>query len=75
MLSGNILRLAQTTLWPSSTEVKYVGRSAIAWGSAAAHNLAAFSQSELGFATDFNITAPAKRTLGHTRGQIYCAMA
>ena len=32
-----------------------MGRTAIAWGSAAAHNLAAYSQSELGFATHFNM--------------------
>jgi hypothetical protein len=32
-----------------------MGRTAIVWGSAAAHNLAAYSQSELGFATHFNM--------------------
>jgi hypothetical protein len=60
-----------------------MGRIAIAWGSAAAHNLAAYSQSELGFANDFNMypevsaTALATRigSLGHTRGLVNCAVA
>ena len=80
MLSGNVLRLAQTTLWTSSTEVKYMGRTAIAWGSTSAHNLAAYSQSELGFATDFNMypevqLPPPNGSLGHARGPMNCAMA
>jgi hypothetical protein len=59
--------------WTSSAEVKYMGRTAIAWESASAHNLAANSHSELGFATNFNMysesaTAPAKRITGpHAR--------
>ena len=53
--------LALTTLWTSSTEVKYMGRTAIAWGSDAAHNLAAYSQSELGFGTHFNMDPWATR--------------
>ena len=57
-----------------------MGRTAIAWGSAAAHNLAAYSQSELGFATHFNmypeVQLPSPNgSLGHTRGQVNCAMA
>ena len=51
-----------------------MGRTAIAWGSASAQNLAAYSQSELGIATHFNMypevsaTALAKRIPGpHTR--------
>ena len=32
-----------------------MGRTAIAWGSVSAHNLAAYSHSELGFATHFNM--------------------
>ena len=57
-----------------------MGRTAIAWGSAAAHNLAAYSQSELGFATHFNmypeVQLPSPNgCLGHTRGQVNCAMA
>ena len=47
--------LTLTTLWTSNTEEKYMGRTAMDWGSAAAHNLAAYSQSELGFATHFNM--------------------
>ena len=55
-------------------------RTAMAWGSAAAHNLAAYSQSELGFATHFNmypeVQLPSPNgSLGHTRGQVNCAMA
>jgi hypothetical protein len=55
-------------------------RTAMAWGSAAAHNLAAYSQSELGFATHFNmypeVQLPSPNgSLGHTRGQVKCAMA
>jgi hypothetical protein len=72
--------LALTTLWTSSTEEKYMGRTAIAWGSASAHNLAAYSQSELGFATHFNmypeVQLPSPNgSLGHTRGQVNCAKA
>jgi hypothetical protein len=57
-----------------------MGRTAIAWGSVSAHNLAAFSQSELGFATHFNMYPEVKLpspngSLGHTRGQVNCAMA
>ena len=56
-----------------------MGRTAIAWGSAAAHNLAAYYQFELGFATNFNmypeVQLPSPNgTLGHTRGQVNCAM-
>ena len=73
-------RLAQTTLWTSNTEARYMGRTAVAWGSIAAHNLATYSQSELGFASNFNIypgvQLPAPNgSLGHTRGQVNCAMA
>ena len=55
-------------------------RTAMARGSAAAHNLAAYSQSELGFATHFNtypeVQLPSPNgSLGHTRGQVNCAMA
>ena len=55
-------------------------RTAMAWGSAAAHNIAAYSQSELGFATHFNmypeVQLPSPNgSLGHTRGQVNCAMA
>ena len=55
-------------------------RTAMAWGSAAAHSLAAYSQSELGFATHFNmypeVQLPSPNgSLGHTRGQVNCAMA
>ena len=32
-----------------------MGRTAVALGSIAAHNLATYSQSELGFASNFNI--------------------
>ena len=57
-----------------------MGRTAIAWGSVSAHNLAAYSQSELGFATNFNlypeVQLPSPNgSLGHTRGQVNCAMA
>ena len=57
-----------------------MGRTAIAWGSTSAHNLAAYSQSELGFATHFNmypeVQLPSPNgSLGHTRGQVNCAMA
>ena len=59
---------------------KYMGQTAIAWGSVSAHNLAAYSQSELGFATHFNmypeVQLPSPNgSLGHTRGQVNCAMA
>jgi hypothetical protein len=52
----------------------------MAWGSAAAHNLAAYSHSEQGFATHFNmypeVQLPSPNgSLGHTRGQVNCAMA
>ena len=55
-------------------------RTAMAWGSAAAQNVAAYSQSELGFATNFNlypeVQLPSPNgSLGHTRGQVNCAMA
>ncbi len=45
-----------------------------------AHHLAAYSQSELGFATHFNmypeVQLPSPNgSLGHTRGQVNCAMA
>ena len=57
-----------------------MGRTAIAWGSASAHNLAAYSQSELGFATHFNmypeVQLPSPNgSLGHTRGLVNCAVA
>ena len=57
-----------------------MGRTAIAWGSAAAHNLAAYPRSELGFATHCNmypeVQLPSPNSsLGHTRGQVNCAMA
>jgi hypothetical protein len=79
-------RLAQTTLWTSNTEARYMGRrTAVAWGSIAAHNLAtyAYSQSELGFVPPTStyiiypgVQLPApNRSLGHTRGQVTCAMA
>ena len=32
-----------------------MGRTAVAWGSITAHNLATYSQSELGFSSNFNI--------------------
>ena len=52
----------------------------MAQGSVAAHNLAAYSQSELGFSTHFNmypeVQLPSPNgSLGHTRGQVNCAMA
>jgi hypothetical protein len=52
----------------------------MACGSAAAQNIAAYSQSELGFATHFNlypeVQLPSPNgSLGHTRGQVNCAMA
>jgi hypothetical protein len=55
-------------------------RTAMAWGSAEAQNIAAYSQSELGFATHFNlypeVQLPSPNgSLGHTRGQVNCAMA
>ena len=55
-------------------------RTAMARGSAAAQNIAAYSQSELGFATHFNlypeVQLPSPNgSLGHTRGQVNCAMA
>ena len=57
-----------------------MGRTAIAWGSASAHNLAAYSQSELVFATNFNMYPEVQLplpngSLGHTRGPMNCAMA
>ena len=69
-----------TTLWTPNTEGKYMCRTAMAWGSAAAQNIAAYSQSELGFATHFNlypeVQLPSPNgSLGHTRGQVNCAMA
>jgi hypothetical protein len=47
-------------------------RTAMAWGSAAAQNIAAYSQSELGFATNFNLypevqLSSPNGSLGHTR--------
>jgi hypothetical protein len=79
ILSAQRERLAQTILWTSSTEVKYMSRTAIACGSASAHNLAAYSQSELGFATNFNMYSevqlpPPNGSLDHTRGPMNCAM-
>jgi hypothetical protein len=62
----------------SSTEVKHMCRTAIAWGSASAHNLAAYSHSELGFATNMypEVQLPSPNgSLGHTRGQVNCANA
>ena len=55
-------------------------RTAMAWGSIAAHKLATHSQSELGFASNFNmypeVQLPAPNgSLGHTRGQVNCAIA
>ena len=55
-------------------------RTAMAWGSAAAQNIAAYSQSELGFATHFNmypeVQLPSPNgSLGHTRGLVNCAVA
>ena len=55
-------------------------RTAMAWGSAVAQNIAAYSQSELGFATHFNlypdVQLPSPNgSLGHTRDQVNCAMA
>jgi hypothetical protein len=80
--------LALTTLWTTNTEGKLkhihthtcMCRTAMAWGSASAHNLAAYSQSELGFATHFNMYPEVQLlspngSLGHTRGQVNCAMA
>jgi hypothetical protein len=57
-----------------------MGRSAVAWRSITAHNLATYSQSELGFASNFNIypgvqLPPPNGSLGYTRGQMNCAMA
>ena len=57
-----------------------MGQTAIAWGSAAAHNLAAYSQSEIGFATHFNmypeVQLPSPNgSLDHTRGLVNCAVA
>ena len=56
-----------------NTEEMYMCRTAMAWGSAAAHNLAAYSHSEQGFATHFNmypeVQLPSPNgSLGHTRG-------
>ena len=80
MLSAQWERLALTTLWTPNTEGKHMCRTAMAWGSAEAHNIAAYSQSELGFATHFNmypeVQLPSPNgSLGHTRGQVNCAMA
>ena len=55
-------------------------RTAMAWGSAEAQNIAAYSQSELGFATHFNLYPEVQlpspnSSLGHMRGQVNCAMA
>ena len=55
-------------------------RTAMARGSAAAQNIAAYSQSELGFATHFNmypeVQLPSPNgSLGHTRGLVNCAVA
>ena len=55
-------------------------RTAMAWGSAAAQNIAAYSQSELGFATHVNlypeVPLPSPNgCLGHTRSKVNCAMA
>jgi hypothetical protein len=57
-------------------------RTAMAWGSAAAPNIAAYSQSELVFATHFNfnlypeVQLPSPNgSLGHKRGQVNCAIA
>jgi hypothetical protein len=57
-----------------------MGRTAMSLRSAATHNLAAYSQSELGFATHFDmypeVQLPSPNgSLGHTRGQVNCAMA
>jgi hypothetical protein len=57
-----------------------MGRTAIARGSASAHHLAAYAQSELGFATQFNmypeVQLPSPNgSLGHKRDQVNCAMA
>jgi hypothetical protein len=57
-----------------------MGRTAIAWGSASAQELAAYSQPELVFATHFNmypeVQLPSPNgSLGNTRGQVNCAMA
>ena len=57
-----------------------MGRTAMARGSAAAQNIAAYSQSELGFATHFNmypeVQLPSPNgSLGHTRGLVNCAVA
>jgi hypothetical protein len=78
MLSGNVLH--RPLCGPASTDVKYMGRTAIAWLSNSAHNLAAYSHSELGFATHFNmypeVQLPSPNgSLGHTRGQVNFAMA
>jgi hypothetical protein len=57
-----------------------MGRTAIAWGSTVAQNIAAYSHSELGFATHFNMYPEVQLplpngSLGHTRGPMNCAMA
>jgi hypothetical protein len=57
-----------------------MGRTAIAWGSTVAQNIAAYSHSELGFATHFNmypeVQLPSPNgSLGHTRGLVNCAVA
>ena len=59
---------------------KVHGSNRQACWSASAHNLAAYCQSELGFATHFNmypeVQLPSPNgSLGHTRGQVNCAMA
>ena len=57
-----------------------MSQTAMAWGSAAAQNIAAYSQSELGFLTHFNkypeVQLPSPNgSLGHTRGLVNCAVA
>jgi hypothetical protein len=57
-----------------------MGRTAIAWVSASAHSLAAYFQSELRFATNFNmypeVQLPSPNgSLGHMLGPMNCAMA
>jgi hypothetical protein len=57
-----------------------MGRTVMAWGSVAAQNIAENSQSELGFATHFNlypeVQLPSPNgSLGHTRGQVNCTKA
>ena len=57
-----------------------MGRTVMAWGSIPAHNLATYSQYELGFASNFSIypgmQLPSPNgSLGHTRGQMNCTKA